>query len=84
MLSQNLLQLNKKTSDMISFNPPKFILILLKNVGFFSSNIQYAARNLRVIFDSDLSFIKTNYECLTVVFVSVDELFKGQIFSVSA
>uniref|UniRef100_A0A672YDQ4 Reverse transcriptase domain-containing protein n=1 Tax=Sphaeramia orbicularis TaxID=375764 RepID=A0A672YDQ4_9TELE len=55
-MAQNFLQLNSSKSEVILFGPPNSTIAIKNSLGPLSSNITPTARNLGVIFDSDLSF----------------------------
>ena len=57
-MTQNFLQLNKSKSEIILFSPPSHTLPLQSQLGPLSANVKTSARNLGVIFDSNLSFNK--------------------------
>ncbi len=55
-MAQNFLQLNSSKSEVLLINPPQSPCPLQSSLGPLSSNITSTARNLGVIFDSNLNF----------------------------
>ena len=55
-MANNFLQLNDSKAEVILFGLPDKINSISHNLGSLSPYIKPHARNLRVIFDSDLKF----------------------------
>lgn len=55
-MAQNFLPLNNSKSEILLFSSSKSISLIKNSLGPLSSNVQPTAKNLGVIFDSDLSF----------------------------
>jgi len=55
-MAQNFLKVNVKKSEVILFGPPNYVSSIISNLDNLSDNITQTARNLGVIFASNLSF----------------------------
>ena len=55
-MAQNFLQLNETKTEIIIFGPPNTTPTFQSELNTLSANVTHSARNLGVIFDSDLSF----------------------------
>lgn len=80
-LFQNIVKVNKNKTDIIILGSPKSVIIFQKHLNSLSTNVKPVPRNLRVIFDSDLSFWKTSHKVFQSCFLSTEEHLKNKTLS---